>query len=392
MTRFGGVPAFLAVLAFDGSMVAAQQLVPAVRVQPAAAQSEKPAQTELDKKLADIMKSEDTPAASAKRLELLERFIRDNPTFPHLESAYSNLLMFLRFDGKDPAKTLAIADEALKRFPDPKSSVRTNAIAAEYAALRTRKDAKGIAALSRQVLARETSPAVLEEAAIADEANALRMYRKAIAERKKNPSTDVYAWIDDLRWSYADCLKDAGRVDEALKIWTELVDVNKQQITTLEALPKGDPKRIQLSRARMTIGNRYTQLATFFTDRKEYDRALEYVKLAEEAGGYNPLEATASYANRRADVYAKAGKPDLEIDQRIHSLAARLDPKARDKILPLLEKTGTTLEAALARAGEIRKANAVAVKGFELKALDGRTVTLDAVRSNVTLVNFFFPT
>jgi tetratricopeptide (TPR) repeat protein len=187
-------------------------------------------------------------------------------------------------------------------------------------------------------------------------------------------------------------LKDAGRVDEALKIWTELVDVNKQQITTLEALPKGDPKRIQLSRARMTIGNRYTQLATFFTDRKEYDRALEYVKLAEEAGGYNPLEATASSANRRADVYAKAGKPDLEIDQRIHSLAARLDPKARDKILPLLEKTGTTLEAALARAGEIRKANAVAVKGFELKALDGRTVTLDAVRSNVTLVNFFFPT
>ena len=81
-------------------------------------------QTEADKKLEEIRASDINEPDRVAMVPKLVQFIRENPDYPRLESAYSTLLGYAIMSRGDPAKVQAIADEALAKFPNPNSPVR----------------------------------------------------------------------------------------------------------------------------------------------------------------------------------------------------------------------------------------------------------------------------
>jgi tetratricopeptide (TPR) repeat protein len=377
------------VLAVCPASLMAQQAAAPVKVDQSAATQ----RTEADKKLDEIMKGTEGRLDPARLVPQLEQFIRDNPDYPRLQRAYSSLLMFAGMDSSNPERTLALADEALAKYPE-NPSIRSSAIRAKLLALRAQKKDDAIKELGRKILESETDPVLLQSAAQADKADSLKLLDKAIAERKKNPSPTASPTLSDLTWSYAQSLGQAGRKDEAFKLYMETVEEAKKNIAELEALPKEDPKRAPLTMLRMNLGSRYQTLAKLLADAGDYQKALDYVDLSQQSGGDEPLGGTARYEEVRAGIYAKMGKPELELESYAKSFAVRMDIKTRDKIREVATKNGKKPDEVLERARQIRKQNAVTIKGFELKTLDGPVVTLDSIRSKAkaTLVNFFFPT
>jgi tetratricopeptide (TPR) repeat protein len=382
----------LALLSFFAVCAGAQQVaVPVVTAVPAAQKdAAPPPKTEADKRLDEIMKPSGGALDTKAIVPQLAQFIRENPDYPRLEMVYTNALMLSGYTPPDPEKTIALADEAMAKYPG-NQALRGRAISAKFAALRAQKKDEAVKELQEKLLETETSPAVLQAAAQGAGPVGARLFEKAIAERGKDPSPTASPTLDSLRWSYATSLRTAGRNDEALKLSLEIVEENRKAIAEIEALPKDDPKRKQLTLLKMNLGSRYSSLGSALANAGEYQKALDYVTLSEQ-GADNPLEGTAGYATRRAVIYAKMGKPDLELDCYVQGFAARMDFATRDKIRDLSKKADKNPDEAYTRARELRAKNALDVKGFELKTLDGGTATLDSLKRKATIVNFFFPT
>jgi len=367
---------------------AAQPNVPAM---PITAPQPAP-QTEADKKLEEIRASDINEPDRVAMVAKLVQFIRENPDYPRLEFAYSTLLGYATGLRGDPAKVQAIADEALAKFPNPNSPVRARAIRAKFAAYRDAKDEAGASSLALKMLETETNPAMLEAAAQNDKMNGPKLMEKAIAERAKNADVAAAPTLDSLRWSYARVLGNAGRHDEGLTLLLQIVEETKKALADLDALPKDDPKQRQRGPLVSSRLRGYTDLAYMLSAAGQYQRALDYVELSEQADAGDPLEKVTRYESRRAGIYGKMGKPDLELESYVRLFSVRMEMATRDLIRDLSAKLGKRPEEAYARAREIRTKRATPLKGFELKTLEGPTATLDSLRAKVTLVNFFFPT
>ena len=370
----------LALCALD--VMAQQAALPIIQKEEPASQQP----SEAQKLLSEIMKERD----AGKRAGQLEEFIKDNPDFANLTSAYSSLLTTLRTS--NPERAMTLADEILAKYPDPKAAIRSIAYTAEFYALRSQKNEKGMEELGRKILESETSPSLLQSAAASDRANSLKLLEKAIAERQKDPSPTAAPALIDLRWAYAQSLGRTDRKDEALKLSLEVIEAAKKNAAELESLPSEDPQRRRLESARRVLRDRYQTISNMFSSAGQYETALKYLSVFEESAGDNALEGRAGLEQQRAEIYAKMGKPELQMESYARSFAARMDIAMRDKIVKLAGELGKDPEAVFERARGIRKESAAPIKAFELKTAEGLVVTLDSVKSKVTLVNFFFPT
>jgi tetratricopeptide (TPR) repeat protein len=222
----------------------------------------------------------------------------------------------------------------------------------------------------------------------------MKLIEKALAERQKNLNPTAMPTMNDLRWSYARSLLQAGRKEEALKLAADVMEETKKSIAEMEALPEDDPNRRPLAAAQRNMRSRYWSAASLFADAGEYQKAQDYLNLVEQGAGDNVLNGPDSLETRRADIYAKMGRPDLALEGYARSFASRMDIEIRDKIVRLAAKTGNKSDDIFARARQIRNQGAVPVKDFELKTVEGTVETLGSIRSKakVTLVNFFHPT
>jgi hypothetical protein len=348
--------------------------------------------TEADRKLTDITKAVDGKLDPAAVVPKLQQFIKENPDYPRLESVYSTLVAFASQLKDDPTKTLAIADEALARFPKTDSPVRPAAIRAKFAAYRNAKDNAGFAAFVLKIQETETSPALLEIAALNDQESAPKLLEKAISERRKNPDAAAAPTLDTLRSDYALILDRVGRRDEALRLSVEMKEETKKSLAELDALPRDDSRQQRRALLQLKLGRRCTNVAAMLSAAGKHQRALDYIALAEQCTPADERDFVSDYETQRAGIFAKMGKPALELDSRVAAFSARMEVATRDKIRDLSEKLGRSPDEAFARARELRAKRATPVRGFELKTPEGTTVTLDSLRAKVTLVNFFFPT
>lgn len=373
---FSTVSAFLFL-----TLMAQQAVAPTAAKTQAAA----PQQSLAQKQYSAILK-EQNPAKLASDLE---QFIRNNPEYPNLSSAYSSLLMALA--RSNVKKALTLSDEVLARYSDPNAAVRYTAYSVKFMVLGPKKKDQ-VSKLGLKILETETSPALLRMAAESDLEHSLKLYEKAMQERAKNPSPTAQPTMVNLRWDYALRLERAGLKDEALKNALEVIEAAKKNIAELEALPKGDPKRRTLDSLHETMTGRFETLADLYSDLKDYQQALDCLDLAEQNKNDNTLQGRSYICGRRADLYTKMGKPDLAFENYAQTYAASMDRVTRDKIIDLAKKNGKQPGEIFARARQIRGQGAVPIKEFELKTVEGPAATLGSLKSKVTLVNFFYPT
>jgi tetratricopeptide (TPR) repeat protein len=365
---------------------APQPSVPATPI--AAAQ-----QSEADRKFAEITTSTTGDPEPAAIVPKLQQFIKEYPEYPGLEAAYSAMLGYAVGWRGHPETVLALADEALAKFPDPGSSVRASAIRAKFAAYRDAKDAAGESALARRMLETETSPAMLEAAARSISANRrLALLEKAIAQRAKEADASGAPTLDTLRWELAESFSYSGRHDDAVRLAGDLINQMEQGREKVEAFQDVELRKSQLAIVRQRLSGRYSSFATILSRAGRYERALDCVQRSEQADASDPLEKISSYEPVRAGIYMRMEKPDLALESHVRAFSAGMDVRTRDAIRDLSARLGKSPDDAYARAREYRTKRATPIKGFELKTLEGATATLDSLRGKVTLVSFFSPT
>ena len=347
------------------------------------------AQSEVEKKLIEILTSRARGKTTDDQIRALEQMIRDYPDYPRLNVVYSELM--LKATGgtvPEPDKVLAFADEGLAKYPND-VNLRRNTMMAKIAVLKAQKKDDAAKALARKVLETETEPLVLRDVAlVVGPDDGPRFLEKAIAERRKNPAGSPS--LGDITKRHAQMLIRWGRKDEGIKLAREAVDQSTKEAADLEVLPAADPRRAQLRSLRRDVAMRCQALADLFADAGDYQKALECVDLVERAG--DPADPALRYDDLRAGIYAKMGKPELELEVFAKSFAASMDIRTRDKIRELAAKNGRTPEEIFDRARQIRKANARAIKPFELKTVDGEMIALHSLKAKAVLVTFFFPT
>jgi len=373
----------LAVCATGAVLAVAQPQQAAMTVVPATAA---PRQSEALKALQAAMQEKD----AAKRVTMLEAFIRDNPNSSALSTAYSFLLSALRTTDRDKADKLI--DELLAKYTDPKSPIRRTAYSSKFMSLAAQKKTDEIHSLAQKVLDTETDPSLLVTLAMADKEFSAKLFEKAIAERIKDSNATASPTLEDLRWQYGQNLIRMGRKDEGLKLSLDVLEASKKAIAAAQALPANDPQKRRAEMLRRTLGSRYQSLSRVMAEAGDYPKALDYLDLSVPTDPMGAFESRPSLEMMRADIYQKMGKPDLQMESYTKAYAARMDASTRDKITDLAKKTGSAPEKAFARARKMRKNSATPIKPFELKSIEGKVTTLASVKSKVTLINFFFPT
>lgn len=373
--------AMIAGAGFTGVMIPRQDWA-APKLQETTSQKASDAQ----KKLSEIMSERNLNARASR----LEQFIGENPDRSVISKAYSSLLIL--GTGLEPDKAIALADEALAKFPDPMATVRETAYVAKINALRTRKNETAITELGLKVLEIETNPHLLYTMAQHGMRNSLKLLEKAMAERaKKSGSVAGQPSMTELRWQYALGVAGAGRMDEAIRLSSQVLEAYEKEIANLETLAADDRKRTSLPAAHMFISQKYWALSDVFGKAGQFDKALEFLRLSESHLGGNRMELHAWVELLRAGLYAKMKRPDLELESCMRSFAVRMDGGVRDRILELAAKTGKKPEEVFERARRIRNESAVPFSSFTLKTTEGATATLSSIKSKATLVNFFFP-
>ena len=89
------------------------------------------------------------------------------------------------------------------------------------------KKRRAIRELRLESLEIDTSPHLLYTVAQHDARNSLKMLEKAIAERaKKSASAAGQPPMMELRWQYALSIARTGRMDEALRLASQVLDAN----------------------------------------------------------------------------------------------------------------------------------------------------------------------
>ena len=350
------------------------------------AKQEDPAAKEKEesrKRLAEIDKVQDT----AKRRELLEKYIQENPKASNLDSAYSSLLSTLY--GVDPARAVSLADEILARPRDPKAFLWKNAYMYKFLALQ-----KQISDLGGKILETELDSWVLQRAADFDKEHSQKLFEKAIAEREKDSKKDSYPTVEELRFAYARKLSELGKKDKAVKEASRAIDLDLARVADVEALPKEDPKRRGLEEMRQRLAPNYRELASLLADTGEPQKALETLARADELIGSSgrAREMRPSIEETRARIYANMGKTEEALESYARSFAFRMSDATRDKIRELAARSGRRAEDYFTRARQLRLASVEPFEPFELKTDEGKQASLDSLKGKVTLVNFFFPT
>lgn len=347
------------------------------------------AQSEVDKKLFEIMTSLARGKTHDDQIRALEQLIRDYPDYPRLNEVYSNLMQ--KATGgtvPEPDKVLAFADEGLAKYPND-VNLRRNTMLAKIEVLKAQKKDDAVKALAQKLLETETEPLVLRDVAwVVGSDDGPKFFEKAIAERKKNPAGSPS--LGDITTSYALTLIRWGRKDEGIKLAREAVDEMTKEIADLEVLPVADPRHAQLRSLPRDAAFRCQEMANMFADAGDYQKALKCADLIERAR--DPADPALRYDDLRAGIYAKMGKPELVLEVYAKSFAANMDVRTRDRIRELAAKNGRTPEEIFDRARQIRKANARAIKAFELKTVDGEMIALHSLKAKAVLVTFFFPT
>jgi len=340
---------------------------------------------------AELARMTDARVNEPSLVARLQQFIKDNPTSPKLETVYSSLLSAAARDA-DPDTLLAIADEVEARFPESHS--RANDVTNAMTTFRQVKGETAAKALAQKLIETETNPGVLLSAAKALPAESPRLLEKAIALRRTVDSATAFPTLEDLTWAYVEALDRAGRRDESARLQKEVVEYSRKRIAELDALPKDDPARSSLPLLRASLANRYFTLARQAVSARQYERALEYVKLSEESDANSPLEFATRYDEQRAAIYAAMKRPDLELESWVKVFANCMEIRTRDRIRELAVRVGRKPEEMLQRARDIRARSARPVAGFELKTVDGPPLSLASLTSKnkVTLFTFFFPT
>lgn len=192
-------------------------------------------------------------------------------------------------------------------------------------------------------------------------------------------------------WASMDALKQAGQKEEALAAGLEALELASKNLAEAEA--SGNDSRGSSARnLRLRLSDRCMSIAFLMSDLKQHARALEYIALAEQSAGSGAVELRGVIEPHRARILAAMGKNDLALASYVRSFAFAMNAKTDEAIRDLSEKLGKDPEEAYRSARATRARDAVAIPGFELKTLDGKTVSLDSLRSKATLVNFFYPT
>jgi hypothetical protein len=322
-------------------------------------------------------------------IERLRQFIRDNPTSPKLQTVYSSLLFAAARYG-DPDILLGLIDETVARFPQSMANSVTSA-------MRAFREARGetpAASLAQKLIEEENSPRVLLMASEALPGYGLRLLERAIGLREKTNSADESPTVEQLRWAYVAALDKAERSPGRATRQKDLIEQSKKRMAELEALPKDNPARSSLPLVRASLADRHFTLAHQAASARQYERALEYVALSQETYAGGALKFQTRCDIERATIYAAMKRPDLELEAWLKVFANSMETMARNKIRELAVVAGREPEQVLERSRDLRARSATPVPGFNLKALDGRIVSLLSLTSKnkVTLFNFFFPT
>ena len=343
--------------------------------------------SEAQKRLSEIMGEREYEARAGR----LEQFIREKPDPASLLRAYSSLLPL--WVSSKPEKAITLADEALARFPDPMASVREIAYVAKIQALRTQKNEAAIHELGLNILKIETNPHLLSTIAQHDRKNNLKLLEKAMAERARIPASAAgQPVMMELRWQYALGVAGTGRMDEALRPASQVLDAYEKEIAGLEARAAEDRIQTTLFGMHVFVAQKYWTISNLCGNAGQFDKALEFLKISESHLGGNRAELRAWVEQLRAAIYAKMGKPDLELESYMKAFAVRMDSKVRDRIVELAAGIGKKPEEIFLRARQLRKESAVPITAFTLKTFEGSVATLDSIKSKATLLNFFFPT
>jgi hypothetical protein len=335
------------------------------------------------KRLAEIDQVQD----DARRSELLEQYIRENPKAANLDDAQRRLLGILY--KVDAPRAVALADEILARPRDPKSTLWKDAYGYKFQSLSAQ-----LGQLAEKVLESESDPRVLNNAASFDRGRSrLKLLQKAIAERDKNSDRNAFPRPDDLRWELAARLSEQGMKDEASKQAVFALEISEARIAEVEALPKEDPKRKDLDGMRRGLSYPRRELASLLAETGEPERALAELKKAEDAAGPGAARDQRSMIEElRGRILANMGKPEEALESYTRAFAFRMTPTTRDKILRVSSRTGKPSDGVFTRARELRREGLSAFPQFDLKTHDGKPASLDSLKGKVTLVNFFFPT
>jgi tetratricopeptide (TPR) repeat protein len=274
--------------------------------------------SDAQKRLFEIMGERDAEVRATQ----LEQFIRGNPDPSSLSRAYSSLLSL--WMSSKPEKAITLADEAFARFPDPMASIRETAYVAKLNALRAQKNEGAIGELGQKVLEIETNPRLLYTIAQQGIKNSLNMLEKAIAERaKKSGSTAGQPSMMELRWQYGLSIARTGRMDEGFRLCSQVLDANEKEIANMETLAANDAGRRGLDGAHWMLSGKYWTISDLFKKAGQFDKALEFLRLSEPHLGGNRTELRAWVEQLRAGIYAKIGKPDLELESYMNSFAVR---------------------------------------------------------------------
>ncbi len=191
-------------------------------------------------------------------------------------------------------------------------------------------------------------------------------------------------------WAYVDALKQDGRKEEALAAGLKALERARKDLADAEAGGQ-DSRSASARNLRLRLSDRCMSIAFLMSDLKQHARALEYIALAEQFAGGSAPEIKGMIEPYRARSLAAMGKNDLALASYVRSFAFTMNAKTDEAIRDLSKKLGKDPEEAYRTARETRARDAVAIPGFELKTLDGKTVALDSLRSKATLVNFFYP-
>ncbi len=344
--------------------------------------------SEADRRFAEVTK----PGRQSEQIKLvpqLEQFIRDYPDYPRIERVYSTLLLVLVRAKTEPERLQALADEALARFTGDQS-VRWTAYYVKFSALTPGSSA--FIALGRHILDIETNPLVLNNAAEIDKPDAVPLLEKAIAEQTNHPRTGfLVLTLDNLMWTYAGALIDAGRTEVGLKTSVEVLDEGARLLAELERDARGDSAQKTLDHLRETVADRCAEFVPRCISAGKKDVALRYLELQQRAA--EPLlDRRPDLLESAAQTYEQLGKPDLALDGCVRIYTRQLDPSTRDQIARLARKIGKDPEGSYERARALRSRAAVPAYPFALVTSEGQAIKLADIKARAILLDFFFPT
>jgi tetratricopeptide (TPR) repeat protein len=351
-------------------------------------QGASPQLSDADRKFTEITKP-GRQSEQIKRIPQLEQFIRDYPDYPRLEMVYATLLSVLTRAKTDPERLQALAEEALAKFIG-EQNVRSTAYFAKFSVLTPGSPA--FKALGRHILDTETSVLVLKNAAEFDKPDAVAILEIAIDEQTKRPRTGFGAvTLDSLRWSYAGALADAGRTEEALRSFIEIVDATARRVAEFERAAGGDSEHAQFDVQRELLADRCSELVARCISAGKRDVALRYLKLQLHVA--EPLlDGRPDLLASAARMYEQLGRPELALDGFVRAMARRMDPSTRDQIVRLARKTGKSPEDFYRRARGMRVRDAKPAYPFALVTADGQPMKLANLKARAILISFFFPT